>query len=241
MKDFKAIPDEKTIQRASELNVLDVNGENVEFGSLFKDEKTVVVFIRHFFCGQYVEALAAVPHKLLSRGATSIVVIGCGDYQPIANYAASTNFFGPIYTDPTRQLYKVLGMDVENLEKTPASQEKKSYLTLSTARNLAMSLWRGPIKHPSLIGKNGDISQLGGEFVFGPGNTCSFASRMQHTEDHVEVADLMSAVGIDCLLSQCSDSFSRISACILKMTSLFEISCSTVLVNGCLISFVSKL
>ncbi|KAF8868069.1 hypothetical protein CPB84DRAFT_1943976 [Gymnopilus junonius] len=114
MKDFKAIPDEKTIHRASELNVLDVNGEKVEFGSLFKDEKMVVVFIRHFFCRQYVEALAVVPQKLLSHGATRTIVIGCGNYQPIANYTESTNFFGPIYTDPMHQLYKVLGMDIEN-------------------------------------------------------------------------------------------------------------------------------
>lgn len=42
---------------------------------------------------------------------------------------------------------------------------------------------RGPLKNPSLIGKQGKLSQLGGDFIFGPGNTCSFASRMRHTED----------------------------------------------------------
>ncbi|PPQ82516.1 hypothetical protein CVT26_013011 [Gymnopilus dilepis] len=125
-----------------------------------------------------------------------------GDGKTIVVFIKSTNFTWPIYTDPTRKLYHTLGMDVENLEKTPPGQEKKSYLTLSAAKNLAMSLWRGPIKHPSLVGKNGNISQLGGEFIFGPGNTCSFASRMVHTEDHTEVADLLKEAGIELPSSQ---------------------------------------
>jgi len=52
---------------------------------------------------------------------------------------------------------------------------------------------------PTQLGKQGNIKQLGGDFIFGPGtlyedsrtlgllvmigNTCSFAHRMQHTED----------------------------------------------------------
>ncbi|KAL1738248.1 hypothetical protein HDZ31DRAFT_51288, partial [Schizophyllum fasciatum] len=52
-------------------------------------------------------------------------------------------------------------------------------------------------KSPSLLGRQGKISQLGGEFVLGPGNVCSFASRMQHTEDHVEVAELLKEAGIE--------------------------------------------
>ncbi len=63
------------------------------------------------------------------------------------------------------------------------------------------SFQRGPVHNPSLVGKQGNIKQLGGDFIFGPGqsptyllrrysidlflsgNSCSFASRMQNTED----------------------------------------------------------
>jgi hypothetical protein len=31
------------------------------------------------------------------------------------------------------------------------------------------SLQRGPLKNPSHIGKQGNISQLGGDFILGPG------------------------------------------------------------------------
>jgi hypothetical protein len=48
MKDFKAIPDENTITEAAELEVFDVNGDKVKFGSIFAEEKTLVVFISQF-------------------------------------------------------------------------------------------------------------------------------------------------------------------------------------------------
>jgi len=60
---------------------------------------------------------------------------------------------------------------------------------------------QGPLKHPDHIGKQGNISQLGGDFIFGTGtrifpisgsslrsdlmvdNDCLFAHRMEHSED----------------------------------------------------------
>ncbi|KAL7418095.1 hypothetical protein BDY24DRAFT_411201 [Mrakia frigida] len=39
-------------------------------------------------------------------------------------------------------------------------------------------------------------SQNGGEFVFGPGEICSFAHRMQNSEDHTDLPELFAAVGI---------------------------------------------
>lgn len=45
MKDFKAIPDETTIAEAAELEIFDVNGDKIKFGSIFEKEKTIVIFI----------------------------------------------------------------------------------------------------------------------------------------------------------------------------------------------------
>lgn len=45
MADFKALPDETTIKEASDLEVFDINGEKVKFGSIFSSEKAIVVFI----------------------------------------------------------------------------------------------------------------------------------------------------------------------------------------------------
>ena len=44
--DAKAIPTPEELAKAGALDVLDLNGEKVKFGSVFENEKVVVVFIR---------------------------------------------------------------------------------------------------------------------------------------------------------------------------------------------------
>ncbi|KAJ7496858.1 AhpC/TSA antioxidant enzyme-domain-containing protein [Mycena latifolia] len=193
------LPEVSVLEKASECEVEDVAGAKTTFGSIFAQQKTVVVFIRHFFCGicqGYVEQLASVPAGALESAGTKIAVIGCGRWQAIRNYAEITGFQGAIYADPTLNLYRTLGMDIKTLAKTPSGQKKPSYITTSSLANIWMSLKTGPFRYPSLIGKQGNMAQIGGDFVLGPGNQCTFAHRMQHTEDHIEVADLMKAAEV---------------------------------------------
>lgn len=42
----KVIPTPEAISEASKLEVLDLNGEKLLFGSLFKSERAIVIFIR---------------------------------------------------------------------------------------------------------------------------------------------------------------------------------------------------
>ncbi|KAH7920370.1 hypothetical protein BV22DRAFT_808796 [Leucogyrophana mollusca] len=212
------LPDQVATSQAAQLDVLDSEGKPVKFESLLQDKTTVVVFIRHFFCGScqdYVTQLASVRPEALDAARARLVVIGCGDWQPIQHYKEVTNLQSPIYADPTRALYRALGVTTENLATTPARQERRSYLRKGDVANALASIWRGPFKNPSLMGKQGNISQLGGEFVFqvrpgkGEGGTiggiegdgermrCTYASRMQHTQDHTEVTDLMRAAGVE--------------------------------------------
>jgi len=199
MADFKALPDETTIKEASDLEIFDINGDKVKFGSIYASEKAIVVFIRHFFCGAcqaYVEHLATVREEALEEAGTKIVVIGCGEWNVLKTYAETAKFKGQLFADPSRKLYHALGMDIENIERTPKGQPKPSYISLGLFRGIMQSIWRGPIKNPSFIGKNGNISQLGGEFIFSPGPQCTFASRMKHTEDHTEVSELMKQASV---------------------------------------------
>ncbi|KAH7886410.1 AhpC/TSA antioxidant enzyme-domain-containing protein [Phlebopus sp. FC_14] len=191
------LPDETSLAQAAQTTVFNSNGERVEFGSIISAKPTIVVFIRHFFCGDYVAQLSAVRPEALANVDRQLVIIGCGSHQPIAHYQETTSCPFPIYADPDRTLYHALGMTIESLARTPVNEERPSYLRKSDFSNALSSIWRGPLKNPSLIGKQGNISQLGGEFVFGLGPTCTYASRMQHTQDHVEVADLMRAAGVE--------------------------------------------
>ncbi|KAG5635976.1 hypothetical protein H0H81_009522 [Sphagnurus paluster] len=110
-----AIPDAETLASAAKLEILNVKGEKVTFGSIFETQKTIVVFIRAIFpsssvifsvslgyhdralllwtrlctqnCQDYVEQLATVPSSALANANTQIAVVGCGDWQPIQSYA----------------------------------------------------------------------------------------------------------------------------------------------------------
>ncbi|EIW60261.1 uncharacterized protein TRAVEDRAFT_120108 [Trametes versicolor FP-101664 SS1] len=198
MATHTAIPATDVLAKAAALNVFDQSGKEVSFGSLIQDQKTVVVFIRHFFCGvcqQYVTQLASVRKEAFDEASVRLIVIGCGDWKLIKNYCETAGFTYAMYADPSRALYHTFGL-VESLDRTPAGQPKRSYVGKSFIAGVLKSIWDGPLKNPQNIGKNGNISQLGGDFVFGPGETCSYASRMKHTEDHVEVADLMKEAGV---------------------------------------------
>jgi hypothetical protein len=45
MTDFKALPDDRTIKETSDVEVFDINGDKVKFGSIYDSEKAIVVFI----------------------------------------------------------------------------------------------------------------------------------------------------------------------------------------------------
>lgn len=190
--------DAKALETATDIHVFDKKGGKVRFGDIFNDQKTIVVFIRHFFCGsclQYVSQLATVRADALEEASTKIIVVGCGDWSLIEGYQKNAGFKGELYANPDRKLYETLGL-VSNLQTTPKGEERRSYLTRSLLSGTLWSIWRGPLKNPLNVGKQGNISQNGGDFVFGPGASCSYSSRMKHTEDHVEVSELMKAAGV---------------------------------------------
>ncbi|KIP04326.1 hypothetical protein PHLGIDRAFT_200269 [Phlebiopsis gigantea 11061_1 CR5-6] len=192
-------PDEKALSAAADFSILDSSGNRVNFGDIYKEKKTIVVFIRHFFCGScmaYVSQLASVRQDALQSAETQLVVIGCGDFQPIEGYAETSGFQGPIYADPGNVLFRHFNL-TSTLARTPAGEQKKSYLAgRSHLWNVLGSIGR-ILRNLHLLGKQGAWSQLGGEFILGPGNQCLFASRMKHTEDHVELSELMNQAGVE--------------------------------------------
>ncbi|CAL1693844.1 unnamed protein product [Somion occarium] len=196
---LSALPRQDLLEKASDVIIYDSTGKAVKFGDLFKERETIVVFIRHFFCGTcqlYVSQLATVKPESLEQAGKDLVIIGCGDFQPIKAYCETTGYKGKIYADPSRELHRLFEL-TESLERTPEGQQKRAYVANRSYLGGAFSsILQGPLKHLQHIGKQGNISQLGGEFILGPGNQCSYASRMQHTEDHVDVADLMREAGV---------------------------------------------
>ncbi|THH26615.1 hypothetical protein EUX98_g7569 [Antrodiella citrinella] len=189
-----SLPDAKTIEEASKLNVLDSDGKPLTFGSLIQDNEVIVA---------YVTTLATVRPEALEKANKKLIIIGCGTWQPIKAYVERSGFKGPIYADPTRGLFNLFGT-ISSLESTPKGEQKKSYAPTSYFYNAVGSIWArlfnsfsAGLQHPQHVGKQGSISQLGGEFILGKDGQCTFAARMKHTEDHTEVADLMREAGVE--------------------------------------------
>jgi hypothetical protein len=110
-----------------------------------------------------VTALSSIPQEALAQAETKIIVVGCGEWQPIQHLhgeslalrlfaqltyglpvsqpTESTNFHGEVYADPSRKLYHALGMTTETLAVAPAGTPRKSYLHTSRLANALRSIW----------------------------------------------------------------------------------------------------
>ncbi|QRV74974.1 AhpC/TSA antioxidant enzyme [Ceratobasidium sp. AG-Ba] len=189
--DKYGMPTLDQLKLASEMHVFDEFGESVRFGDVFEGQKTAVCFIRHFWCPLCQDYMSSIVHltepSLVKKAGVKLVIIGNGSPSMIKGYREDI-FQCPyeMYTDPSRQLYKVLGMHLRTNDGG-SEEEKGSYVRHGTFTGTLMVL-KNALKMP--LANAGDIKQLGGEFILGPG-------RMHTTRSHTPIRDLLEAAGVD--------------------------------------------
>lgn len=190
-------PSSNDITAASLLPVIGEDLQSVSFGSLFTDHLTIVCFIRHFYCplcSDYMISLVATANPDALREANvDLVIISDGSPKMIAAYRKIFKCPFPIFTDPTRDLYRALGMTIRTLDAGPAN-EAGDYIIHGPLGGLGMVL-KNAVKMP--LADAGDIKQLGGEFLLGPGPVCHYAHRMHTTKSHAPVRELLMRAGVD--------------------------------------------
>ncbi|KAJ9624621.1 hypothetical protein H2204_010803, partial [Knufia peltigerae] len=185
------IPTGHTLKQAFELDIYTPDGVPRPFGSLFQHHDTddkaattannvLVVFIRHFFCGncqEYIRRLSspASPfhptrrrvHLDFSKPSThpppSVVVIGPGSPSLLSSYAALTQCAYPVYADPSTQLYDMLGMH-KTLSMGGKQPEYIQHNLVSGAVKSAWQIVKRVGNGDALDG--GDWYVNGGEFLF---------------------------------------------------------------------------
>ncbi|CED83302.1 Uncharacterized conserved protein [Phaffia rhodozyma] len=191
------------ISQLSSLEVQTSSGSSVAFGSLINPStgnhsKTLVVALRHFWCGlckAYLTQLCEqIPESVAKEHGMNIVVLGCGSWEPIKDYAATTNCPYPIYADPTKKVYQTLGT-TSTMAHTPSGQPRKSYLKESMFTQ-AMGSLKVALTNVGSVNKVGSFKQNGGEFIFESGPINIFAHRMQNTEDHTEIAEIIDMLSV---------------------------------------------
>lgn len=187
---------------ATSLPILDSNGTSHPFSTLYATDdhhqQTLVIFIRHFFCGsckEYVSALSSVdgitPNEL-SASNKRMIIIGCGQPNIIKQYAKDTACLFPIYTDPTRQLYDAFGM----IRTLSLADEKPAYIKSSFLSNLAKSAFSQLSSGLSMF-QGGDIQQVGGEYLIDNQGHIIWSHNMNNTQDHVEIKELRKVLQLD--------------------------------------------
>ncbi|KAL8817719.1 MAG: hypothetical protein Q9191_008091 [Dirinaria sp. TL-2023a] len=198
-------PSRAELERVADLPVLDASRKSHKFRTLYSDKpKVLIVFIRHFFCGncqEYLRTLASVltPSSLLQLPTpTSIIVIGCGQPDLIPMYIKETSCPFPIYCDPTKSLYKSLGM-TRTLDLGPRNP---AYMQMSVPSAIVRSFLQA-LRAGNKMLSGGDFSQVGGEFLFEKvedegeedRRAVTWCHRMRNTRDHAEFSVLKTELG----------------------------------------------
>ncbi|KAM3074207.1 hypothetical protein ACMFMG_002972 [Clarireedia jacksonii] len=168
------IPSQEVLKKVEGMLVLDKDGKTRPFKSLYSGpnvaRRVLVIFIRHFFCGncqEYIRTLTSsiTEDSLLSLHVpTFIAIVGCGSPSLIPMYQEATNCPFPIYADPTKKLYDELGMmRTLNMGSRPEYQRRGTMVNVM--QSVVQSLKQ--IKGGKLL-QGGDYQQVGGEFLFEP-------------------------------------------------------------------------
>jgi hypothetical protein len=121
------IPSRRRLIQAGNLFLTDENGQQVSFGDMFPQSpppvesgqpvppvpKTVIFFIRTFWCGQCQDYMFASMSQLdpvaIEKAGIRVIVISNGSWKIIKSYKKLFKCPFPIYVDGPRKLYSLFG------------------------------------------------------------------------------------------------------------------------------------
>lgn len=204
-------PDRATLAAVHNIPVFDAEGRSFPFGSIYEPAlaphtRQLIIFVRHFYCGAcqaYLQALTSSisPSEYFSIPTpTSIIVVGCGKPEMIPHYKRFTGCPWPIYADPSRSLFKKLGMSITmKFGGTPDYMKGISFMEW---QNGQLAQVKNEIKNPENAMrkrdafKGGNLLQIGGEFLFEEGEVV-WCHRMRSMRDHAEVKVVRGVLGLD--------------------------------------------
>lgn len=120
---------------------------------------------------------------------TTISIIGCGHPRLIPKYTTRSGCPFRVYADPSRKLYKTLGM-----RSTVRIGHRPEYTPMNAVKLVADSFYqmsqearRDTFRGFKLVG--GPFTQIGGEFLFGEGEPI-WCHRMRNVRNHTSMSSL---------------------------------------------------
>ncbi|XP_033020485.1 peroxiredoxin-like 2C [Lacerta agilis] len=174
--------------------VVDAAGKALPFGSLYRERKAIVVFVRHFLCyacKEYVEDLGKIPKTFLQDANVRLVVIGQSSHHHIKPFCTLTGYPHEMYVDPGREIYRILGMKRGEASATSGqSPHVKSNLLSGSIK----SMWRA-MTSPA-FDFQGDPAQQGGTLILGPGDEIHHVHLDDNRLDHVPINTVLQLAGV---------------------------------------------
>lgn len=182
---------------ASQCLVYDQTGKEVIFGDLFKRRRTLVCFLRHWWCGfcqQFAMSIRHIDPLPLKKANMDFIIVGQGDWSVIKAYREVMQVPYPMFADPKRNVYRALGMTLRTNDANPVCA-RPDYASMSMTKGILVAIKKGlfdmPIRNP------GDMKLLGGDFILGPGLQCSFTHRMTTADGHMDLPRILAQAGCD--------------------------------------------
>lgn len=201
-----AFKDDKSCSSSTISRSCSCDSRSEQNSTLRSQHRVLVIFVRHFFCGncqEYIRCLTA--HPLLSAAnllehKLSIVVVGCGMPSLISSYRAITNTpeSWTLYADPSTKLYEALGMH----KSLSMGDHNPRYIRRSLAENMLASIMQGVRRIPEGdVRGAGSWKTNGGEFLFEWQEQAEdwklvWCHRMRNSRDHTEVDELSRIIGL---------------------------------------------
>ncbi|PWN34926.1 uncharacterized protein FA14DRAFT_120327, partial [Meira miltonrushii] len=190
-------PSHRRLAEAASLSLYNEDGELVRFGRLFEKQRTLVIFLRHWFCPfcqMFAQSIQKVDPLPLQRANLGLIVVGQGHWHVTKSYKEVMKIpqFVQVFSDPTRKIYSALGMTLRTNDAGPACS-RPDYQTMGTFKASMVAIKKGVVDMP--IRMPGDVKLLGGEFILGPGLQCSFTHRMVTTRGHLDLPRILVQAG----------------------------------------------
>ncbi|XP_064606955.1 peroxiredoxin-like 2C [Liolophura sinensis] len=173
--------------------VYDELGNKIRFGDIYKKQKTIICFVRHFLdytCKEYVEDLAKIPLEYLQEAGVRLVVLGPAPYKFIQGFKKLTGYQYTLYCDPEQLVYKAFNCVVKLDHGNPY---KSKHIKSGVLMGVLSSTWRA-MRSPNEF--QGDVKQQGGAFILGPGDVLHFAHHDQSSSDHMPINNLLTKAGV---------------------------------------------
>jgi len=196
-------PERDRLEEAGDVLIYDSEGNSRPFktiysGDLAIGEQQMVIFVRHFFCGACQAYLRALAKAITLQTyftlpiPTSITIIGLGSPALISAYRRRTNIPFPIYADPTRKLYKLLGMQW-TIRAGPRCDYMKDVNEVQWVKGQVKQVLE---EDKRLRRKGGNLLWVGGEFMWRDGEVV-WCHRMKTYRGHSEISVIKRLLGVE--------------------------------------------